>query len=80
MMLLIRFIFAAACVTTFLIFTVYIRTENPRIFYQCRHSKVQKDRIEQDLRLMKIEIESFKNPVDIKDVIEKADESTTEEN
>jgi hypothetical protein len=78
-MLLIRFIFAASCITAFLIFTVYIRTENPRIFYQCRHSKVQKDRIEQDLRMIKIEIESFKNPVDIKDVIEETNDQGEEQ-
>jgi hypothetical protein len=80
MMVLIRFIFAVSCITAFLIFTVYIRTENPRIFYRCRHSKVQKDRIEQDLRMMKIEIESFKNPIDIKRVIEQANETAGNEN
>lgn len=80
MMQLIRFIFATTCVTAFLIFTVYIRTENPRIFYQCRHSKVQKDRISQELRMMKVEIESFKNPVEMKDMIEQADETNDQEN
>ena len=65
-----RFIFAVVCVAAMLIFTVYIRTENPRMFYQCRQSKVNKDRIEQDLRMLKIEIESFKNPRDIKHLIE----------
>ena len=77
-MILVRFIFAVSCVTAFLIFTVYIRTENPRMFYQCRHSKVQKDRIEQELRMMKIEIESFKNPTQIKEILEQSDETAVE--
>ncbi len=77
-MILVRFIFAVSCVTAFLIFTVYIRTENPRMFYQCRYSKVQKDRIEQEIRMMKIEIESFKNPTQIRDVLEQANETAVE--
>jgi len=73
MALLIRFIFAVACVAAMLIFTVYIRTENPRMFYQCRYSKVSKDKIEHDLRVLKVELESFKNPRDIMQLIEQSD-------
>jgi len=77
-MILVRFIFAVSCVTAFLVFTVYIRTENPRMFYECRRSKVQKDRIEQEIRMMKIEIESFKNPTQVRDVLDRANEATVE--
>ncbi len=48
------------------------------MFYECRRSKVQKDRIEQEIRMMKIEIESFKNPTQVKDVLDKANETAVE--
>lgn len=50
------------------------------MFYQCRLSKVHKDRLEQELRLMRIEIESFKNPTQIKEVIEQLDANSTKQN
>ena len=39
---------------------------------------MQKDRIEQEIRMMKIEIESFKNPTQIKDILEQTDEAAVE--
>lgn len=50
------------------------------MFYQCRISKVQKNRLEQEVRMMRIEIESFKNPTYIKEVIEQLDAGATSQN
>jgi len=60
-----RFVFAVLCLTAILIFAVYLRDANNRIFYRrCTH-KAELNQLKQELGVKQLRLESLINPAAI---------------
>jgi hypothetical protein len=56
------FIFIVFCVTAFLVFVVYLRSQENRFYYELCTSKARQSRLQQMLGRKQIELESIINP------------------
>ena len=74
-MTLVRFIFVIACICSVLIFTVHLRSQSRRVFYQCRATSVQLSKLKCDLARKQIEAGSLVNGIVIKESPRKVDET-----
>jgi len=57
-----RFIFAVFCFSSVLIFAVYLRSANNRIFYRLCTYKAEQNRLKQQLGNKQLQLESLINP------------------
>jgi hypothetical protein len=57
-----RFVFVIFYLTTVLIFTVYLRGVNKRIFYELRLCKAEQSRLRQELGTKQLQLEKLINP------------------
>ena len=57
-----RFLFVIFCFTAFLIFTVYLRSANNRIFYQIYVYDAEQNWLKQQLSYKQLQLEKFINP------------------
>jgi hypothetical protein len=57
-----RFVFIVFCLTAFLIFTVYLRSADNRIFYQICRLNTEQDRLKQQLWQKQLYLENLINP------------------
>jgi hypothetical protein len=60
-----RFVFVVFCFTAVLIFAVYLRSANNRIFYELRAYNVDISRLKQELGTKQLLLESLINPAAI---------------
>jgi hypothetical protein len=56
------FVFAVLCITFVLIFTVYLRSANSRIFYKLCAANSEKSRLKQQLAARQLQVENLINP------------------
>jgi len=59
------FVFAVLCVTFVLIFTVYLRSANSRIFYKLCAANSEKNRLKHQLAAKQLQVENLINPAAI---------------
>ncbi|MCK4913768.1 MAG: hypothetical protein KAS69_04130 [Planctomycetes bacterium] len=64
-----RFIFVVFCITTVLIFTVYLRSSDKRIFYQLCKNKAEQSRLEQQLWQKQLRLENLINPAAVSEQV-----------
>ena len=57
-----RFVFVIACVTTFLLLTVYLRSAENRVFYKLCKAVAEQNRLKQQLWQKQLQLESLINP------------------
>jgi hypothetical protein len=57
-----RFVFVVFCLTAFLIFTVYLRSANNRIFYKICILNTEQNRLKQQLWQKQLHLENLINP------------------
>ncbi|MBN2180650.1 MAG: hypothetical protein JW715_01955 [Sedimentisphaerales bacterium] len=60
-----RFVFAVLCLTAILIFAVFIRDENNRIFYELCTYKADINHLKQELGAKQLRLEGLINPAAI---------------
>jgi len=60
-----RFVFVIFCFTAVLIFAVYLRSANDRIFYELSACNAQMSRLKQELGTKQLLLESLINPAAI---------------
>ena len=60
-----RFVYVVFCFTAVLIFAVYLRSANNRIFYELRTYKAEQSRLMQELGTKQLMLESLINPAAI---------------
>ena len=60
-----RFVFAVLCLTAILIFAVYLRDANNRIFYKLCMHRVEINQLKQELGVKQLQLESLINPAAI---------------
>ena len=60
-----RFVFVVFCFTAVLIFAVYLRSANNRIFYEFRSCNVDISQVKQELGTKQLLLESLINPAAI---------------
>jgi hypothetical protein len=60
-----RFVFAVLCITAILIFTVYLRDANNRIFYELCRYRADVNQLKQELGAKQLQLESLINPAAI---------------
>jgi len=70
MMSLFRFIFAVFCFTAILVFAVYLRSANHRIFYKLCTHRAEQSRLKQQLGNKQLQLESLINPAAISQHLE----------
>lgn len=75
-MKLFRFAFVTCVVVALLIFTVFLRSTNRRLFYKCRAATVAKSKLKYDLARKQLDAGSLVNSVVIKE--ETADTSSSQ--
>ena len=71
-----RFVFVVFCFTAVLIFAVYLRSANDRIFYELCAYYADQSRLKQELGTKQLLLESLINPAAISQRVE---ESNTED-
>ena len=71
-----RFVFVVFCFTAVLIFAVYLRSSNNRIFYELCACKVEQSQLKQELGTKQLLLESLINPAAIS---QRVDESNTDD-
>ncbi|HCO96698.1 MAG TPA: hypothetical protein DIU00_22630 [Phycisphaerales bacterium] len=71
-----RFVFVVFCFTAVLIFAVYLRSANDRIFYELCAHYAEQSRLKQELGTKQLLLESLINPAAIS---QRVDESNTED-
>jgi hypothetical protein len=71
-----RFVFVVFCFTAILIFAVYLRSANNRIFYELRACNVDIGRLKQELGTKQLLLESLINPAAIS---KRVDESNADD-
>ncbi|MCK5473477.1 MAG: hypothetical protein KAI59_05545 [Planctomycetes bacterium] len=64
-----RFIFVVFCITTVLIFTVYLRSSDKRIFYQLCKNKAEQSRLKQQLWQKQLRLENLINPAAVSEQV-----------
>jgi len=57
-----RFVFVVFCLTAFLIFTVYLRSADNRIFYKICKLNTEQNRLKQQLWQKQLHLENLINP------------------
>lgn len=62
-MRLFRFIFVVVCVSAAMIFTVYLRSNNRRVFCECRSATVSRNKLRSDLVRKQLEAGSLVNSI-----------------
>ena len=62
-----RFVFAAFYVTAVLIFAVYLRGANDRVFYKLYRHKVEQSRLKQEIVNKQLLLENLINPAAVSD-------------
>ena len=72
-----RFVFVIFCFTAVLIFAVYLRSANNRIFYELHACNAEQSQLKQDLGTKQLLLESMINPAAIS---QRVDELNTEDN
>lgn len=60
-----RFVFAVLCLTAILIFAVYLRDANHRIFYELCTYRADMNQLKQELGAKQLQLESLINPAAI---------------
>jgi hypothetical protein len=60
-----RFVFAVLCLTAILVFTVYLRDANNRIFYKLCMHRAELNQLKQELGAKQLRLESLINPAAI---------------
>lgn len=60
-----RFVFAVLCLTAILIFAVYLRDANNRIFYELCTYRADMSQLKQELGVKQLQLESLINPAAI---------------
>jgi hypothetical protein len=60
-----RFVFAVLCLTAVLIFAVYLRDANNRIFYRLCTHRTEINQLKQELGVKQLRLESLINPAAI---------------
>lgn len=60
-----RFVYAVLCLTAILIFAVYLRDTNNRIFYRLCTHRAQISQLKQELGVKQLRLESLINPAAI---------------
>jgi hypothetical protein len=70
-----RFVFVVLFFTAVLIFTVYLRSSNNRVFYELCKYNVEQNRLKQKLGAKQLLLESLINPAAIS---QRRDESNTD--
>ncbi|MCK5225556.1 MAG: hypothetical protein KAQ89_02455 [Planctomycetes bacterium] len=63
------FIFVVFCITTVLIFTVYLRSSDKRIFYQLCKNKAEQSRLKQQLWQRQLRLENLINPAAVSEQV-----------
>ena len=71
-----RFVFVVFCFTAVLIFAVYLRSANNRIFFERDVYKVEQSQLKQELGTKQLLLESLINPAAIS---QRVDESNTDD-
>jgi len=71
-----RFVFVVFCFTAVLIFAVYLRSANNRIFYQLCACNVEQSQFKQELGTKQLLLESLINPAAIS---QRVNESNTDD-
>jgi hypothetical protein len=71
-----RFVFVVFCFTAVLIFSVYLRISNDRIYYERRECNVEQSQLKQQLGTKQLLLESLINPAAIS---QRVDESNTDD-
>jgi len=60
-----RFVFAVLCLTAILIFAVYLRDANNRVFYELCKYRADVNQLKQELGAKQLQLESLINPAAI---------------
>jgi len=71
-----RFVYVVFCFTAVLIFAVYLRNANDRIFYELHACDAEQSQLKQELGTKQLMLESLINPAAIS---QRADKSNTED-
>ena len=71
-----RFVFVVFYFTAVLIYAVYLRSANNRIYYECRKCDVEQSQLKQELGAKQILLESLINPAAIS---QRVDESYSDD-
>jgi len=71
-----RFVFVVFCFTAVLIFAVYLRSANNRIYYERCSYNVEQSQLKQELGTKQLLLESLINPAAIS---QRVDESNTDD-
>lgn len=66
----IRFVYAVFCFTAILIFAVYLRSANNRIFYQLCVQKAGQKRLNDELRRKELRLQGMINPTVVSERLE----------
>jgi len=67
-----RFVFVVFCFTAVLIFAVYLRSANNRIFYELCECNAEQNRLKQELGTKQLLLESLINPAAISQRVDKS--------
>jgi hypothetical protein len=67
-----RFVFVVFCFTAVLIFAVYLRSANNRVFYELCEYNAEQNRLKQDLGTKQLLLESLINPAAISQRVEES--------
>jgi len=70
-----RFVYAVFCFTAILIFAVYLRNANDRIFYRLCVQRAEQNRLNDELRRKELRLQSMINPTAVS---ERMDEQSSE--
>jgi hypothetical protein len=71
-----RFVYVVFCFTAVLIFAVYLRSANDRIFYELHACNTEQSQVKQELGTKQLSLEGLINPAAIS---RRVDESNTED-
>jgi len=71
-----RFVYVVFCFTAVLIFAVYLRNANDRIFYEITACQAEQSQLKQELGTKQLMLESLINPAAIS---QRVDKSNTED-
>lgn len=65
-----RFVYAVFCFTAILIFAVYLRNANNRIFYQLCVQRVEQKELNDELRRKELRLQGMINPTAVSERLE----------
>lgn len=67
-----RFVYVVFCFTAVLIFAVYLRNANDRIFYELQACNAEQSQLKQELGTKQLMLESLINPAAISQRVDKS--------